>query len=173
MQVCLVKCVHYISTERLQNQKQITAYYCLPTRNERHGLVVITTSLAETLQASSDQKGKWPNKHIFYIFNIHFSHQVILFCKTETKFKERHLQKTDSNRKPANFARAVFRAKTGWFLWPRQTQTTIMLQTVSPKAKDNLPQQVPIIGYFWQDLVLSYIMPNLFHLDNEKNVKPI
>lgn len=48
-----------------------------------------------------------------------------------------------------------------------------MLQTVSPKAKDNLPQQVPIIGYFWQDLVVSYIIPNLFHLNNEKNAQQI
>lgn len=51
-------------------------------------------------------------------------------------------------RNAGDSAEAVLRAKTGWFLWRRQTQTSIMLQTLSPKAKDNLPQQGSIIGYF-------------------------
>lgn len=152
MHECLMKCICCICVEEFHlahNQKQ-----CLTvnwTLNDRPGPVIITTSQAETLQASSEWEGKCLNKHLFTFFKQIFpSSKVNLLWRTCTakKYKAFNVPSTDLNRNTGNSAEAVLRAKTGWFLWQRQTQTSIMLQTVSPKAKDNLPQQVSIMGYF-------------------------
>ncbi len=86
-QECLKRCIRRARIEefglaRIQKQavccskldKRGLAYIWLPpTLNDRPGLVVITTSWAETLLASSDGEGKCINKHLFACFNRYSS----------------------------------------------------------------------------------------------------
>lgn len=57
----------HIQKQAVNWTKEGIAYIWLPpTLNDRPGLVVITTSSAETLLASSDREGKCINKHLFF-----------------------------------------------------------------------------------------------------------
>lgn len=147
-----------------------------PTQNERHSWWL---GCNHKFPSRNITGFFWPERevvtqtHIWHFQRTFFLSGYFVLSGINTIYTTKPTKSKIQTEILATLLRPSWEQKQGGFFGRgRPKQQLCSKPSLQAKAKDNLPQQVPIIGYFWQGLV-SYIIPNIHHFNNEKNARPI